>query len=130
MANQYFLKDKKIDIYESQTVYVMGVPKTEYVKIYANLWAYYKQLSGGSSIVDSNTIRVYDNTERVTFVINYIADIRAKSVSKMVIKYNGRIYEMKLIDDYEGYKNNLKITAEYNSGGSYPGTEDDETQNT
>lgn len=127
---QYFLKDKKIDIYESQTVYVMGVPKTEYVKIYSNLWAYYRQLSGGSTLTSSNGLKVYDNTERVNFVINRLPELREKSVSKLVIKFNGRIYEMQLIDDFEGYKRDYKITAEYNSKGSYPGTEDEETADT
>lgn len=120
MAQQYYLKDKKIDIYEGTTVNIGGVKKTTYNKIYSSLWAYYRQ-ENGSSVITGSAIKVYDTTERAIFVINRIAALRSKTLSLLKIKYNGRVYDLDKIDDYEGYADDYKINATYSSTQSYPG---------
>lgn len=119
--HQYYLKDKKIEIYEGVSTTVKGVTKTVYSLLYGNLWAYYKQDSGNSSITSSMTIKVYDTTERALFVINRRKELRSKTLSKLKVRYNGRIYDLKRIDDYEGYADDYKLVCEYSSTQSYEG---------
>ena len=94
------LKDKKIEIMESQYVSdKYGNRKKELVTI-ATVWAYFRQLSG------DEIYRVTTQTEEtVMFRINYRSDI----TTTHVIKYRDVLYNITRIDVYEGYKNDLTL---------------------
>ena len=117
---QYYLKDKTLDIYLGVSTVISGVTKTTYSRIYKGLWCYYRQNAGGSTIVGSS-IKVYDSTERVIFVINRLPELREQTLSKLKIYFNGRIYDIKRIDDYEGYTEDYKLECEYSSTQKYTG---------
>ncbi len=119
--HNYYLKDKKIDLYKGVSVTIKGVTKTTYSLLLSNLWAYYKQDNGSSSVTSSMTIKVYDTTERAVFVINRRPELRQETLSKLKVVYNGRIYDIDRIDDYEGYKEDYKLICKYSSTQSYDG---------
>lgn len=122
MANHnYYLKDKKIDIYKGVSTTSHGVSTTTYSLLLSDLWAYYKQDNGSSSLTSSMTIKVYDTTERAIFVINRRPELRAETLSKLKVVFNGRIYDIDRIDDYEGYKEDYKLICKYSSTQSYNG---------
>lgn len=125
--HQYFLKDKKIEIWKGESKYVSGVKQTTYSLLYPSLWAYYRQLGGSSTITGSNaSIKVYDTTERAIFVINRLPQLRKETLSLLKIRFRGRVYDLELIDDYEGYNQDYKITAKYSSTQKYTGMPEDE----
>ena len=117
---QYYLKDKTLDIYEGTNTRVNGVTKTTYSLLKGGVFAYYKQQAGGSTITGS-AIKVFDSTERATFVINRMPILRQKPLSLLKVKFNKRVYDIKLIDDYEGYTDDYKLTCEYSSKQQYDG---------
>ena len=123
MNHQYYLKDKKIDIYEGTpggTSY--GVQRTAtYAILYGNVWAYYKQDAGNVSLTTQMTLKAYDATERATFVINRRAALREKTLSMLKVVYNGRVYDIDRIDDFEGYAEDYKLVCTYSSTQSYNG---------
>ena len=122
MANyQYYLKDKTLDIYEGTSTVVMGVTQWTYSRIYKGLYCYYKQNAGSSTLTSSGGLKVYDSTERVLFVINRLPELRAKTLRKLKIYFNGRVYDINRIDDYEGYNDDYKLECEYSSTQSYTG---------
>lgn len=130
MSHQYYLKDKKIEIWRGEAAgSSYGVTKYVYKLAYSGLWAYYRQLSGNVSLDNAMTIRIYDSTERAVFVINRIPTLRDENRAMLKIRFNGKVYDILQIDDYEGYRDDLKITAEYSSTQSYNGM-DDETETT
>lgn len=120
---QYFLKDKKIEIWKGEKKSVMGVSTFTYSLLYPSLWAYYRQISGTVTLQGS-AIKVYDTTERAQFVINRLPSLRAENLSNIKIRFNGRVYDILQIDDYEGYKEDYKLTCEYSSTQSYNGMPD------
>lgn len=120
---QYFLKDKKIEIWKGEKKSVMGVSTFTYSLLYPSLWAYYRQISGGVTLQGS-AIKVYDTTERAQFVINRLPSLRAENLSNIKVRFNGRVYDILQIDDYEGYKEDYKLTCEYSSTQSYNGMPD------
>lgn len=123
MNHQYYLKDKKIDIYEGTpggTSYGVTRPAT-YALLYGNLWAYYKQNSGDTSLTTQMTLKVHDTTERATFVINRRTELRGKTLSLLKVVYNGRVYDVDRIDDFEGYAEDYKLICTYSSTQSYNG---------
>ena len=68
-----------------------------------NIWAYYRQASG-TEIFQAATI----NTKvEAVFEINWRNDIN----TSMQIQYQGQDYNITRIDDFEGYKEALKIYA-------------------
>lgn len=122
MANHnYYLKDKKIDIYKGVSSSSYGVQTTVYSKLLSALWAYYKQDNGSSTLTTSMTLKVYDTTERAVFVINRRPELRAEQLSKLKLVFNGRVYDIDRIDDYEGYKEDYKLICKYSSTQSYNG---------
>ena len=122
MANHnYYLKDKKIDIYKGVSSSSYGVSTTTYSLLLSDLWAYYKQDNGSSSLTTSMTLKVYDTTERAVFVINRRPELRAEQLSKLKLAFNGRIYDIDRIDDYEAYKEDYKLICKYSSTQSYNG---------
>lgn len=120
---QYFLKDKKNEIWKGEKKSVYGVSTFTYSKLYPSLWAYYRQISGTVTLQGS-AIKYYDTTERVQFVINRLPSLRAENLSNIKVRFNGRVYDILQIDDYEGYKEDYKLTCEYSSTQSYSGMDD------
>ena len=118
--HNYYLKDKKIDIYKGVTTVIKGVSVTTYSVLYSGLWAYYKQDSGSTNITGSN-LKVYDSTERVTFVINRRPDLRQEELGKLKIVFNSRVYDVERIDDYEAYREDYKLICKYSSPQNYNG---------
>lgn len=121
MANyQYYLKDKTLDIYKGESKTIYGVTQWTYSRIYKGLYCYYKQNAGGTTL-EGSSIKVYDSTERVIFVINRLPELRAEKLSTLKIYFNGRVYDINRIDDYEGYNDDYKLECEYSSTQSYTG---------
>lgn len=113
MAQAYYLKDKKIQLWEYTTETVMGVVVKKWVKYYpTKVWAYYRQ-TGGTKTLESGAISFYDTTENAVFVVNRNADI--EYTTKLRLVYNHKIYDIVQVDDFEGYLTDLKITAKYSS---------------
>lgn len=98
------LRDKKIDILKQVRGYdEYGEPIDELQTIAANIWAYYRQVSGNEyfSALTANT------KVDALFSIAYRKDID----TTCKVKFRGEIYEITRIDDYEGYKETLTIYA-------------------
>jgi len=101
------LKDKKICIYR----FVeggqgdLGAEKEEYIKIHnGKLWAYYRQASAKeyySRLKD-------DYEEDAIFILNWRNDINPLID---VILYSGSVYEINRVDDYEGYKQDIRVST-------------------
>lgn len=129
-TQQYFIKDKVLDLYEGTSTVVSGVTQTVYNRIYKGLYCYYRQNAGGSTLTNANTLKIYDATERVIFVINRLPELRAKTLSKLKVYFNGRVYDIERIDDYEGYNEDFKLECKYSSTQSYKGipAEDETTE--
>lgn len=66
-----------------------------------NIWAYYRQASGSEFYAAAT---VNEKVEAI-FQINWRNDID----TSMVILYNNQKYNIMRIDDFEGYKTDLKI---------------------
>ena len=96
------LKDKKINILkQSQERDESGEPIDVFITVAENIWAYYRQISGSEFFAAATS-----NTKvEAIFEINWRNDID----TTMVIEYKGEKYGITRIDDYEGYKNDLKI---------------------
>lgn len=100
------LKDKKITIleykeivdeYGTPTVIEQPLPGGE------NIWAYYRQVSAKEYINLANT----NYKVEAIFEINWRNDID----NSMRILFRGEKYNISRIDDFEGYKQDLKIYA-------------------
>lgn len=98
------LKDKKITII-GQVEYETELGSTgfrdEPIPGGSNIWAYYRQLS----MKEKSLLGTIENTAEVLFVINWRNDID----ETMKVEYKGIVYEITRIDDFEGYKNDLKV---------------------
>lgn len=101
------LKDKKIQILGVIVTSQPGdMPTESWAPIHTGtLWAYVRQLSAK----EYYSAMAIQAGEEMLFVINWRDDI--KSTGNM-IKYKGRYYDIKRIDTYEGYKQDLKIYAD------------------
>jgi len=107
------IKDKKVTIlkfreFEDEHGFTTGVyeplPGAE------NIWAYFRHASGNEFIQTENTNSKID----VIFEINW----RNGVDTSMQIQYKGQKYNITCIDNYEGYKKDLKIYAyKLNQGG-------------
>jgi len=101
------LKDKKIIIYRTERTFDNdGIAKpAKYIPIHAGrLWAYVRQLSAEEFW--ANRAEFYK--EEMLFVVNWRKDITARHF----IEYKGVFYNIKRIDTFEGYKEDLKIYAD------------------
>lgn len=108
-----YLKDKKIALWKSETRKVNGVNQTTYVQYNPfKIWAYYRQ-EGGTKKLNNVGLIFSSNEETAIFVVNSNSQINFKEISRIV--FNHKIYEIIVIDDYEGYKGDLKITVKYSS---------------
>ena len=94
------LKDKKIEIQETQYVSDKYGNRKQQLVTVATVWAYFRQLSG------DEIYRVTTQTEEtVLFRINYRTDI----TTSHVIKYKNTLYNITRVDVYEGYKSDLTL---------------------
>ena len=85
------LKDKKIRVADSEK-HIIHPDK---------LWAYYRHAS--TAEVSQAGINGYERD--AVFVINWRDDLEEGGY----IEYNGVVYEISQIDDYEGYKRDLTL---------------------
>ena len=105
MAKGNVLKDKKITIYKKViTENSMGDQITKYQPIHpGKLWAYVRQLSAKEYFAAA----AVQNTEEMLFTVNWRPDI----APQMYIEYKGVWYDIKRVDTFEGYKENLHLYA-------------------
>ena len=96
------LKDKKIEIFAPVSVVdENGYGVTHLQAICPPVWAYFRHLSG-KEVFAAATINY---KEEVLFQINYRTDI----TTAHVIRYNGVLYDITRIDNFEGRKEDLKL---------------------
>lgn len=112
------IKDKKIIIYKSVlTEDEIGNQVEKWRPIHpGSLWAYYRQLSATEFFASATT----NYQETALFAVNWRNDISAD----MQILYKGKWYIITRIDDYEGYKDSLKVYVKSAIGGYIPNDED------
>lgn len=105
MAKTNVLKDKKIMIYLKTSVKDDDGFYTEgYKPIHpGKLWAYVRQLSSREYFAAAQV----QNTEEMLFTINWRSDLN----ETMFIDYKGVWYDIKRIDTFEDYKNDIHIYA-------------------
>lgn len=116
------LKDKKIQLWKFTTSKVNGVTVKKWEKATpGKLWAYYR-LQTGMVKVEGSALRYENTVENCIFVVNYRKDLVIDTSLKIV--YNKKIYDITLVDDYEGYLTDRKISAtlaELQDLSNYPG---------
>lgn len=99
------LKDKKVNLVRKTTVQNTAYPH-EYYKIVeegGNIWAYYRAASQKEiSYADTETQEITS-----IFFLNWRNDIRSNDF----IEYRGNFYAIVFLDDFEGYKEDIKVTA-------------------
>lgn len=102
-----YLKDKRIELWRhcAGTTDEDGFPIDEDKKI-ASLWAYYRHASSEERY---RAMMVQYKVD-VIFIINYRCDINPKTD---FIIFRGVRYEINGVDDYEGGKREIKISARY-----------------
>lgn len=100
------IKDKKITILTrimsenelGETTYIDGpLPGGE------NIWAYYRHISAQ----EENLLHTINVKVEALFIINWRNDID----ETMKIKFRDEVYNISRIDDFEGYKRDLRIYA-------------------
>lgn len=101
------LKDKKIQILGVIDTSQPGdMPTESWAPIHTGeLWAYVRQLSAK----EYYSAMAIQSGEEMLFIINWRNDIKSTTNK---IKYKDRYYDIKRIDTYEGYKQDLKIYAD------------------
>lgn len=100
------LKDKKISILGIvETENELGETEQSFIPIVGgdNIWAHYRHSSGMEYF---QAMQVQARVEAV-FTINWRDDLN----TAMRILYKNKQYNITRIDDYEGYKKDLKIYA-------------------
>ena len=100
------LKDKKITIVAWKTIedeIGQDIGVFEPIENGENIWAYYRQTSGKEYFAAA----AVNAREEAIFIINWRNDI----ATNMEIEYKGQSYNITRIDDFEGYKKDLKIYA-------------------
>lgn len=109
------LKDKKIMILvQVEGEDADGFPVSGYMPIDgsgAKKWAYYKQLSA-TLYYNSNQNNV---KEECFFRVNYHSYLKQNKAEKLYISFNGLLYKVTRIDNFEGYKGDISLYASYES---------------
>lgn len=102
------LKDKKIRILsQNRTVNSNGFPVEKWEPVHkGKLWAYYRHLSGREFLAAATV----NAKEDVIFIINNRTDID----TDMIVEYAGKYYQIKRIDNHEGYKTDLDLYCDSN----------------
>ena len=100
----YKLKDKKIIIWKP-TLAEDSIGNTINIYLpYAKVWAHYRQTSGNEYYLIRG---VLDAQIDAMFTINYRDDLK----ESFYISYGDKVFNISRIDDYEGYKQDLEISA-------------------
>jgi len=97
------LKDKKITIYNYCTIEdENGFYVSKYRPIHSGeLWAYVR----GLSAEEYNNSHMAGTSEEAIFTINWRPDVEAL----MCVVYKGKWYQIKRVDAFEGYKDDLRL---------------------
>lgn len=106
VRRQLRLKDKKITIMKQiSETNSNGFPQKKLIPLQGgeNIWAYYRYASGKEFYAAATT----NSKVEVIFEIAWRKDID----TYCKIRYKGKDYNITRIDDYEGYKRNLRIYA-------------------
>lgn len=97
------LKDKKISLIKMvECENEIGDTELQ-EKEFAKVWAYYRHATS-KELIEAQKINTRINA---VFIINWRNDLD----TKMKIKYKNDIYEIFNIDDFEGYKRDIKLYA-------------------
>lgn len=120
VKNQYFLKDKKIQVYKkvSNGIGPEGypLPSAYYPIAPKPIWAHARQLSQ----TDIFIAQAYNQTETRVFVINFYRGIE---VYDMVL-YRGEWYRITRVDTQEDYNGEVFLYVENAKGGWIPDPEE------
>lgn len=106
-GRKFNLKDKKIDIVEKTYIEDEFLNKIEVIAPIEggeNIWAYVRHASGNEYYAARQTQQKVE----VIFEINWRDDV---DPAVNWIMYKGKEYNITRIDDYEGYKDTLRIYA-------------------
>lgn len=103
----YKLKDKKVTLWKHVEGHDDMGQSVIYWKEYKKVWAYYRQ-SSGTEI--RNAVAV-DQSETAHFTVNYLEELNDTA---FMLSYKGNVYNIERIDNYEGYHEELEITASWN----------------
>lgn len=100
------IKDKKIEILAPTLISKPGgTPKYSWAPIHTDkLWAYVRQLSASEHYAAMQV----QAKEEMLFVVNWRSDISNSNV----IKYQDKFYNIKRVDTFEGYKQDIQIYAD------------------
>lgn len=74
-------------------------------------WAYYKQLSAQLTYLNNST----QSKEDCFFRVNYNDYLKPNKAEKLYISFNGLLYKVTRIDNYEGYKGDISLYASFES---------------
>lgn len=111
--NQYFLKDKKAQIYREadggRDENGFSIPGGFYPYAAAPMWCYSKQLSAELTFV----AHTYDTDETRLFVFNYKPKVKQYDL----ILYRGKWYEITRVDTTDDYKGEMFIYVKDCPGG-------------
>lgn len=100
------IKDKKIDLlrnFEEQSNPLPDSGYTEPIEDGKNVWAYYR----AASTRELQFAGMAGRELNVIFYINW----RDNLLPLDMVRYEGTVYKIDQIDDFEGYKEDMKITA-------------------
>jgi SPP1 family predicted phage head-tail adaptor len=98
------IKNKKINILHWVDVEnELGETDHELQYLVQNVWAYYRH----ATTKETQMAIVAQTKVEGIFIINWRSDVDLNCI----IEYNGRKYNITDIDDFEGRKTDLKITA-------------------
>ena len=106
-AGKRKIKDKKISFVKKQRMTdEVGTPigDFEYVPVIPNVWAYVRQTSAQE---------VYNSIAGVGYEVDILFSVNHREglSNDLTIDYNGKYYEIKRIDYFEGYKEDILISA-------------------
>lgn len=111
------LKDKKVDILRKKLVEdAEGMPYEYYEYVHKNIWAYYRAASQSETM----NAGIAGISLSAIFIVNWTKNITVNDY----LEYEGNVYEIDFLDYFEGYKQDLKLTA--TSIGNLPPLDDDE----
>lgn len=113
MKNQYYLKDKKINLITKTTEQdPLGQWKTVYKYLANNVWAYATQLSQDQVF----TAAQYGEDESRFFVLNHRSDLDLYDF----VEYRGKFYTITRVDTKDDYNGDLFIYAKDTPKGDTP----------
>ncbi len=104
MGDLMKLKDKKIEILAvKHTITENGFTERTLTAVCPPVWAYFRHLFAKEIFAASALMAV----EEVLFIVNHLAGLNTTHV----IRYKGALYDISRVDNYEGYRYELKLYA-------------------